>query len=61
MGSAVVVFESFFTAKIKIISTDINDPILVLEEIPDPLKVRDLIWASVRAERTAHVRYISNA
>jgi len=47
--------------KIKIVSTDNNDPILVLEEIQDPLKVRDLIWASVRAERTAHVRYISNA
>ena len=47
--------------KIKIISTDSNDPVLVLEEIRDPLKVRDLIWASVRAERAVHVRYISNA
>jgi uncharacterized membrane protein YdbT with pleckstrin-like domain len=45
---------------IKIISTDSNDPVLVLEEIPDPLKlkVRDLICAAVRAEQTVHVRYI---
>jgi hypothetical protein len=44
-----------------IVSTDENDPKIILQNIKAPAKIKDLIWDAVRLERDKHVRYLSNA
>jgi hypothetical protein len=46
---------------IRIVSTDENDPKITLQDVKNPVEVKDLIWKAVRSEREKHVRYMSNA
>jgi len=53
--------RSLGVGDIRIVSTDEDDPKIILDDVRSPAQVKDLIWKAVRAEREKHVRYIGSA